>query len=78
MITPCVNFTNLWQMHWQTLFGASDAIQGLISSTFCMQIFCLKVLRAAFFYIHVTREKLPKRLSYKKFACKMLMKLTPV
>jgi len=29
-----------------------------------------------FFYIHVTREKLPKRHSYEKFVRKMLMKLT--
>jgi len=31
----------------------------------------------SFFYIHVTREKLRKQHLYKKFACKMLMKLTP-
>jgi hypothetical protein len=31
----------------------------------------------SFFYIHVTREKLPERRSYEKFSCKMLMKLTP-
>jgi len=31
---------------------------------------------SSFFYIHVTREKLPKQCSYKKFVCKMLMKLT--
>jgi len=37
-----------------------------ISSTFYSRIFCTKVLRAAFFYLHVTREKLPKRLPYKK------------
>ncbi len=36
-----------------------------------------KWLHAAFFYLHVTREKLPKRLSYKKVASKTLMKLTP-
>jgi len=34
------------------------------------------VLPAAFFYLHVTREKLQKRLLLEKFACKMLMKLT--
>jgi len=28
--------------------------------------FCTKVLWEAFFYLHVTREKLPKRLLYKK------------
>jgi len=47
-----------------------------ISSTFYAQIFRTKVLWAAFFYLHVPREKLPKRLSYEKGAHKMLMKLT--
>jgi len=28
------------------------------------------------YYVHVTRKKLPKRRSYEKFACLMLMKLT--
>ncbi len=32
---------------------------------------------SSFFYVHVTREKLPKRRSYEKFVRKMLMKLTP-
>jgi hypothetical protein len=31
---------------------------------------------SSFFYVHVTREKLPIQCSYKKFAPKMLMKLT--
>jgi len=31
---------------------------------------------SSFFYIHVTREKLPKQRLYEKFVCKMLMKLT--
>jgi hypothetical protein len=30
----------------------------------------------SFFYVHVTREKLPKRRLYKKIVRKMLMKLT--
>ncbi len=30
----------------------------------------------SFFYVHVTREKLPKQRLYEKFARKMLMKLT--
>ncbi len=34
--------------------------------------------KSAFFYLHITREKLPKRLSYEKGACKMLVQLTPV
>ncbi len=33
--------------------------------------------RTSFFYVHVTRKKLPKRRSYEKFAGKTLMKLTP-
>ncbi len=39
--------------------------------------FKYKSLFSSFFYLHVTREKLPKRRLYKKFAQKMLMKLTP-
>jgi hypothetical protein len=31
---------------------------------------------SSFFYVHVTRAKLPKRHLFKKFARKMLMKLT--
>jgi hypothetical protein len=30
----------------------------------------------SFFYVHVTRGKLPKQRSYEKFVRKMLMKLT--
>jgi hypothetical protein len=33
--------------------------------------FCMKVLCAAFSYLHVTTEKLPRRLWYKKGAHKM-------
>ncbi len=47
-----------------------------ISSRFYSQIFCTKALHSALFYVHVTREKLPKRRSYEKGAHKMLMKLT--
>jgi len=36
----------------------------------------MKVLFEAFFYLHVTRETLLKRLSYQKVAHKMFMKLT--
>ncbi len=39
--------------------------QPSISSTFYACIFHTKVLCEAFFYLHVTREKLPKRLLYK-------------
>jgi len=31
----------------------------------------------SFFYVHVTREKLPKQRSYEKYAHIMLIKLTP-
>jgi len=48
-----------------------------ISSTFYVHIFCTKVLYAAFFNLHINREKLPKRLSYEKVELKLLMKLTP-
>jgi hypothetical protein len=37
----------------------------------------MKVLRAAFFYFHVTRKKAAEGLSYKKRLQKTLMKLTP-
>jgi len=39
--------------------------------------FLYKSLFGSYFYLFVTREKLPKRRSYEKFARKMLMKLTP-
>jgi len=39
--------------------------------------FLYERLFSSFFYVHVTREKLPKQRSYEKFVCKMLMKLTP-
>jgi len=42
---------------------------------FCTNIFCAKKLQNS--HINVTREKLLKALSYQKFECKMLMKLTP-
>jgi hypothetical protein len=35
------------------------------------------MLQAAFFYLHVTRERLPKKTSVQKGACKTLIKLTP-
>ncbi len=39
--------------------------------------FSYKSALRSFFYLHVTREKLLKRLSYEKCVHKMLMKLTP-
>ena len=49
----------------------------LISSTFYVPIFLNECRFGSFFYIHVTREKLRKRLSYEKFVPKTLMKLKP-
>ncbi len=37
---------------------------------------CFPKLFSTYIKVHVTREKLPKRLSYEKGARKMLMKLT--
>ncbi len=52
-------------------------IWGQFHQHLTIKFFCTKVLLVAFFYLHVTREKLQKRLSYEKFSCKMLMRLTP-
>jgi len=57
-------------------FIQSGYDQPSISSTFYVRIFHTKVIRAAFFYLHVTKEKLPKKLSYEKRVRKTLMKLT--
>jgi len=43
---------------------------------FTYEFFSYKRHFGSFFYVHVTREKLPKRRSYEKFVRKMLMKLT--
>ncbi len=40
--------------------------------------FLYKLRFGSFYYVYVTREKLPKRRSYEKFVSLMLMKLTPV
>jgi len=50
---------------------------GQFHQHFTHTFFVRKYFAQLFFYLHVTREKLPKRLSYEKCACKMLMKLTP-
>jgi len=39
--------------------------------------FSYESLLTIFFYLHVTREKLPKRLTYEKCVRKLFMKLTP-
>ncbi len=49
-----------------------------ISSTFYLQFFSYEHHFGSFFYVHVTREKLPKQCSYEKFVRKMLVKLTTV
>jgi hypothetical protein len=52
---------------------------GSISPTFYVHIFCTDVvLHGSFFYVNVSREKLPKQHLYKKNLSKMLMKLTPI
>ena len=57
-----------------TLKQMSEKYMVSISSKLCAKIFCTKV---SFFYVHVvTREKLPKQLSYEKFACITLIKFT--
>jgi len=48
-----------------------------ISSTFYPSLFRTKVFSAAFLWLHVSRKKQRKALSYEKGAHKMLMKLTP-
>ncbi len=48
-----------------------------ISSTLSVQIFLYERCFGSFYYINVTREKLPKQRLYKKFICLTLMKLTP-
>jgi len=58
------------------LFCRCREKQVSISSTFYARIFRTKVFLPAFFYLHVNREKLLKRLLYKIWARKMLMKLT--
>jgi len=55
----------------------STPVVNFIKSTFYAQILRTKVFSTAFFYLLVTRERLPKRHSYKKCVLKMLMKLTP-
>jgi len=61
-------------MHVNELHNPQSAVNFII--ILCAH-FCTIVLNAAFFYLHGIREKLPKRLLYKKGTCKMLMKLTP-
>ncbi len=48
-----------------------------ISSTLNEQIFCTNVCFGSFYYVLVTRKKLPKWRSYEKSARFALMKLTP-
>jgi len=48
-----------------------------ISSTLNIQIFHTNVRFSSFYYVHVTRKKLPKWCLYEKFEHFTLMKLTP-
>jgi hypothetical protein len=50
---------------------------GQFHQHFMQAFFVQKCFAKLFFHLHVTREKLPKRLLYKKGACKILMELTP-
>jgi hypothetical protein len=49
---------------------------GKLSINILRENFSYKRCFGSFFYIHVTREKLPKQCSYEKFVRKMLMKVT--
>ncbi len=72
---PCSNSTNGCYVKTDIL-DCDKALswnQPSISSKFYVQIFRTNVV----FYVHVTKEKLPKWHLYKKRAHIMLMKLTP-
>ncbi len=60
MPTPGVNFINVKRTNFYEFLHTNVVLQLLLRT----------------FNIHVTREKLPKRRSYEKFVCLMLMKLT--
>jgi len=65
------NVNNFQIAKRQTLLPVVNFINNLCGN------FTYKSLFGSFFYLHVTRETLSKRRSYKKVAQKMLMKLTP-
>jgi len=57
---PSLDNLKCYQLYFALSFLRS------ISSTFYMQIFHTKVLWAAFFYLHVTKEMLPKKTFVQK------------
>jgi len=76
---PGVNFINIFRapFSFESLFLAAF-LQSHVANfiTILCAHFLYKSAIGSFFYLHVTREKLLKRLSYKKGTCKMLIKLT--
>ncbi len=63
---------NTCEKRWQNWRQVS------ISSTLNAHIFHTNIVLAAFFLVTRMKKKLPKRCSYKKFVCRMLMKMTEV
>ncbi len=61
----------MWQISREILWHLVS-----ISSTLNIQFFLYKRRFGSFYYIHVTREKLPKQHSYENFVNLMLVKLT--
>ncbi len=57
-------------------FGLLTLVSGVNFINVKHANFLYESLFGSFFYLNVTREKLPKRHSYKKFSRLMLMKLT--
>jgi len=54
-----------------SLENKGDNFINILRTNFSHERWC-----GSFFYVHVTREKLPKQCLYKKFVSKMFMKLT--
>jgi len=59
------------------MFEYKSSYCGQFHQLFTYEYFVQTHCFGNFFYIHVTREKLPKRHTYKKIVRKTLMKLTP-
>jgi len=71
MVTINAVEIDIERMYAQTMFPWINLINILCAN------FTYESFLGSFFYLHVTREKLLKRRSYKIFVRKMLMKLTP-
>jgi len=67
-----------WQSYKKEFccFSAMRYFNSGVNFIYLLEIFLYKCHFGSFFYVHVTREKLPKQCSYEKFARKMLMKLS--